>query len=418
MAKIFFHSLVFAPDGVSTAYLMTELAKQLQRCGHQITVLTTTPHYNLVAAAHERQKMKRRWLGLLYRSELDGITVWHVRVPRKGRRVYLRALDFAYFHFLSILVGILLIEKHDVVFTPSPPLTMPLVSWLVSKRMNAPLIYNIQEIYPDFAINQGFIRSPFLIRLLRWIEQVVYRKSTVIVPISEWFRRIVAERNVPKEKLCVIPNFVDTTIYGREPRVNVFSRSHGLLNDFIILYAGNVGLSQDWEAILVAAKAVADLPIQFILVGGGTMEKWVQQQIALRKLGNIRFLGYQEQELMPAVYASCDICIIPMKPGTTIDTLPSKIYTIMAAGKPMIVHADPNSELEWVISSIGCGFVVPPNDYDALVKVIRLAFENKEDLPTMGEKGRNAVRKQYSKEVVAQQYDALIQRLLVVSKTH
>lgn len=411
MAKILFHSLVFSPDSVSTSYLMTDLAKQLNSIGHQVTVLTTSPHYNIDREAVKRQNMKSRWFGLLGRSDLDGIDVWHIRIPMKGQRVYSRVLDYIYFHKMSLFIGFFFLKKHDLVLTPSPPLTMGLVGWLLGWKMNAPYVYNIQEIYPDFAINQGLIRNPLLIKFLRWIESVVYAKSAKIVSISQWFNDIVVRRNVPKEKLEVIPNFVDTELYHPLPRDNSFAREHNLLDKFVVLYGGNIGLSQDWEALLHAAAELSVLPIEFVLVGDGAVSKWLRAEVETRQLRNIRFLGYQPRQMMALANASSDVCMIPMKSNTTIDTFPSKIYTILACGKAVIVQADPNSELEWLMKNVDCGYVAVPDDARSFTDAVRAAYENRGSLQEKGRRGLELVRAQYSKEVVGMQYDRLVREL-------
>ncbi|MDL1892311.1 glycosyltransferase family 4 protein [Sphingobacteriales bacterium CHB3] len=411
MPKILFHSLVFSPDSVSTSYLMTDLAKQLKSIGHDVTVLTTSPHYNIDREAVKRQNMKSRWFGLLGRSDLDGIDVWHVRIPMKGQRVYSRVFDYLYFHKMSLFIGFFFLKKHDLVLTPSPPLTMGLVGWLLGWKMNAPYVYNIQEIYPDFAINQGLIRNPLLIKFLRWIESVVYAKSAKIVSISQWFNDIVVRRNVPKEKLEVIPNFVDTELYHPLPRDNWFAREHNLLDKFVVLYGGNIGLSQDWEALLHTAAELSVLPIEFVLVGDGAVSKWLRAEVETRQLRNIRFLGYQPRQMMAMANASSDVCMIPMKSNTTIDTFPSKIYTILACGKAVIVQADPNSELEWLMKKVDCGYVAVPDDARSFTDAVRAAYENRGSLQEKGRRGLELVRAQYSKEVVGMQYDRLVREL-------
>ena len=272
MARILLHTLVFAPDGVSTAYLMTDLARQLQRRGHQVTVLTTTPHYNVLPDALAAQPMRRRWGGLLAESTVEGVRVLHVRMAPKGSKIWRRALDFIWFHVASVAASVRTVGAYDIVLAPSPPLTIGVVAWLQGVLRGVPAVYNVQEIYPDFAVNQGMLRRPAVIRLWRWLERFVYARSAAVVPISEWFARTIRTRGVPEEKLVVIPNFVDTELYRPLPRDNAFAREHGLVDRFTVLYGGNIGLSQDWESFLHAAERLRDHPIDFVVVGGGARE--------------------------------------------------------------------------------------------------------------------------------------------------
>lgn len=412
MARVLLHSLVFSPEANSTSYLMTDLARQLERLGHSVTVLTTTPHNNLEPGATARQPMRTVWPGLLYRSTLGGIQVWHVKLPLKGNRVLRRMLDYVRFHVVALFAGLTRIGKYDIVLAPSPPLTIGLVGWALSVWRRTPVIYNVQEIYPDFAINQGLIRNRVFIRVLKWVEKLVYAGADRVVPISAWFSRIIQARGVPDEKLVVIPNFVDTELYRPLPRHNAFSRQHNLDDEFVVLYAGNIGLSQDWESLLSAAAAHSELPIQYVIVGDGARRPWLEEEVARRRLENVKLLGYQPRELMPEINASCDLCTIPMKAFTTTDTFPSKIYSILASGRPVVVSADRDSELEWVIRQARCGRVVRPDDAAAYAETVLRAFHERDTLHAEGERGRKFVEKEYSKEAIGRRYDKLIRDLL------
>ncbi len=411
MARVLLHSLTFSPDAVSTGYLMTDLARQLQRMGNDVTVLTSTPHYNLEPQALARQLLRRRLLGLLYRSELEGIQVWHIKIPMKGERVFTRVIDYIYFHLMALILGMAAIGPYDIVITPSPPLTIGLVGWLLGLRRGVPFIYNVQELYPDFAVNQGLITNSLIIRVLRWLELFVYRHSAKVVTISDWFSRIIRERGVSDSLIRMIPNSVDTNLFRPFPRDNEFARQNGLANDFVVLYGGNIGLSQDWESFLEAARELAHLPIQFVVVGGGARNAWLEQEVADRKLANVRLLGYQPRTLMPLINASSDLCTIPMKATTTTDTFPSKIYTIMACAKPVLVQADEDSELNWLVRTVGFGRVAPPDDSRAYTDAVRCAFEERTRLAEEGRRGHAYVLKEYSIEGVGRKYDALIREL-------
>jgi len=413
VARILLHSLVFSPEANSTSYLMTDLARQLSAAGHEVTVLTTTPHNNLEAGALARQPLRSVVPGVLYRSDLGPIEVWHVKIPMKGDRVLRRVLDYIRFHVVSLGIGgTRVLGEYDLVLAPSPPLTIGIIGWLLALRRGVPSVYNVQEIYPDFAVNQGMIRNRAFIRLLESVERFVYARSAAVVPISEWFARTIRSRGVPAGKVAVIPNFVDTELYRPMARNNAFSKEHGLDDSFVVLYGGNVGLSQDWHSLLHAAETLGDLPILFVIVGSGAKHEWLRTEVQRRGLDNVRLLGYQPRERMPEINASSDICTIPMKTDTTLDTFPSKIYSILASARSCIVSADPDSELEWVIHEARCGRVVPPDRPDLYADAVRQAYAERDRLADEGLRGRAFVEEQYSKEAVGRRYDALIDSLL------
>lgn len=409
--KILLHSLVFSPDSVSTAYLMADLVRQLKSLGHSITVITTTPHYNLDGEALKRQPLKVFFPGIIYQSNFHDIKVWHVKVPMKGKRVLSRIFDYLFFHTISIIIGFFFVGPYDIVIAPSPPLSIGVIGWLLALRRGVPFVYNVQEIYPDVLFNYTLVKQPIIVKALRHLERFVYKRSKMIVTISDCFSQVISERGVPSHKIQTIPNFVDTEVFRPLPRNNAFAKGHNLLDSFVVLYGGNIGVTQDWETLLYTAESLSDLPILFFLIGDGAKRKWLEQEITKRKLQNIRLSGFYPRETVPEINASSDICTIPLKAKGAQDTLPSKIYTIMASSKPLIVAADENSELANIVKTSQCGWVVPPDDKQAYLTALLDAFHQRERLNEIGERGRAFVMEEYSKEIIAQKYHTLIDRL-------
>ena len=412
MARILLYTLVFSPDGVSTAQLLTDLAVDLQALGHDVTVLTTTPHFNVDAETRARQPLTRRWGTILQESRCGGIPVYHVPMREKGRRVLARLVDYAGFHVASVCAGAVIGRGFDLVLAPSPPLTMGVGAWLIGLMRRAPFVYNVQEIYPDVAIRLGVLRNRSLIRLMVRLERFTYRRARRVVVISERFRRGLLAKGVPAEKLVVIPNFVDTDFIQPLPRHNSFSASHGLDDRFVVLYAGNLGLTQGLETVLEAAASLAARPeVRFLLVGDGARRPWLENEVAARGLPNVTLLPYQPRSAVPEMYAASDVCLVPLKGGTARDTFPSKIYTIMAAARPAIACADEDSELAWVVREARCGFAVAPDDAGALVGAISGALDARQELVAMGLRGREYVGSNHSRMSVAAKYDALIREV-------
>jgi colanic acid biosynthesis glycosyl transferase WcaI len=270
----------------------------------------------------------------------------------------------------------------------------------------------VQEIYPDFAVNQGLIRNRWFIGLLKFIERFVYRRSTAVVTIADGFGRIIAQRGVRKDRVLTIPNFVDTSVYQPMPRDNPLARQLDLVDKFVVFYGGNLGLSQDWESLLFAAEQLSDLPIIFALAGGGARKPWLETEIGRRGLTNVRLLGYHPESTMPLLYSGADIVTIPMKTGSTRDTLPSKVFAIMACGKSLLISADEDSDFRDIVVQAGCGRVVPPDDPVAYCQAVRRAYLERDRLSAEGEAGRQYVQKGYTTEVVGRQYDDLVRRLV------
>jgi len=416
MAKILIHTLVFSPDGVSTAYLMTDLALELKKMGHEIVVLTTTPHFNILPESLKDQPLKKYFGHWLYSSALNGIKIWHVKMPLKKEDATERIWDMISFHFLSLVFGFTLAGSWDVVLSPSPPLSIGVISWLLGLKCSAPSIYNVQEIYPDFAIRQNIISNPFMVKCLKFIERFVYARSKAVTAIAESFRKVIESRVNDRNKLKVIPNFVDIDLYKVLPRDNQFSRQYGLLEDFLVSYSGNIGIAQEWDVLLFAASELKDLPIKFLIVGDGVKKPWLEEEVRKRNLNNILILEYQPRTLMPWINASSDLTMILLTKDGSRDGFPSKIYTTMACGKPSIVYASTDSELASIVEQSGCGRLIPIGNREGFLNAIVDAYHCPDTLRLEGEKGRQFIEKHFSKEVVARQYNELIIKLIAKRK--
>jgi colanic acid biosynthesis glycosyl transferase WcaI len=411
VARILLHSLIFSPDCVSTAYLMADLAQELQQLGHFVTVLTTTPHYNVVESEMVRQPLSKAssWL---YYSRLGEMPVWHV--PMGGRTASPAARSLAYlgFHLKSLFWACRRNQAFDIVIAPSPPLSIGLVAWLISRRHRAACVYIVQELYPDFAIHRGLIRSPVAIRILEKLERCVYSKCDAVVTIADRFTRIVASRCDCRQKVLTIPNFVDAEFYRPLPRDNSFARAHGLISPFVIMYAGNIGVAQAWDPVLHAADRLREQPVKFVIIGDGTRREWLVRSVAQRELKNVLVLNYQPRDKMPEINAACDAATITMAPDAGRDGFPSKIYTTMACGKPSIVSTELESELAWIVRESKCGTVVPIGNNDAYADAVLEALRHRDALVSEGLRGRSFVEQRYSKKAVALQYDSLIRSLV------
>lgn len=408
--RILLLTLVFAPDSVSTSVIMTEVAQDLQTLGHRITVLTTTPHYNKDPEALARQHLERKWAGFLYESDYNGIRVLHVKVAPKAERVAERVWDYAIFHLVSVLASLLLVGPQDIILTPSPPLTNGLEAWLLGHLKRVPYIYNVQEIYPDVAIRLGVLRMRWVIWLSERIEEFVYRGAKAIVVISKSFLHTLRTiKHVPEEKLHLIPNFVDVDFVSPRPQENDFRHRYALDNSFIVLYAGNIGLTQSFDTLVETAKRLKEkTDIRFVIVGDGARRPWLAEQLQNHQLPNVLLLPFLPRSQMPELYAASNVCLVPLKTGMAETTVPSKVYTIMAAARLVLAAVDADSELAWLVSDAVCGIQVPPDDSGALAEGILSVYTEPEKYRIYGGNGRRYVVEHYARDQIARQYHQLL----------
>ncbi len=415
--KILIHSIAFSPDGVSTAYLYNDIAVNLVENNYDVIVLTTTPHYNIVEEELKKQPLKSKWGGIYYESCFNDIKILHVP-QRKFKSALLRMIAFVYWHAISMILG-LLQGKIDLILSPSPPLTIGVISIFIGKLKNAKIIYNVQEIYPDFLINQGLLRfSPF-INILKSIEKYVYNQSDAVTTIDSIFYETIVSRFKDKNKLKLIPNFVDTDVY-KPINLKNLTLNESLFpstnNSLKLMYAGNIGHAQDWKPLLEIAKSVRNLPVEFWIIGEGVMREYLQESIETFNLSNIHVVNYQARETMASIMAYGDIHFIFMTPEMEGQGFPSKVYSIMACAKPLLIISGKNTPLNNFLTNTSSSFIVETKVYsekiNEVLKVINLTLSNKKLLQEMGASGLAIISKDYSKEVVTQKYLQLINKLL------
>jgi colanic acid biosynthesis glycosyl transferase WcaI len=412
VANVLILTLVFPPDSVSTAQVMGELGIDLELNNHRVTVLTTTPHYNRDPEAESRQPIHRYWGPILQKSQFNGIEVYHAIMPRKGKNVFLRLMSWVGFHLISTFAGMTVAPRPDVIIAPSPPLTIGLSAWILGGFYHVPFIYNVQEVYPDIAVRLGALRNERLINLLTRLERFVYRKAHRITVIAPRMRQILLKKGVPSEKVLVIPNFVDIEDLCPQPKDNDFSRQQNIQEKFVVSYAGNLGPAQGLDSFIEAASLLQDEQgIHFLMIGEGIIKEQLKEYVDRLKLTNFTVLPYQPFSLMPQIYAASDLCLVPQAADTGCDAIPSKVYRIMACGRPVLASTDPDSDLAHLIRDATCGATVQPGSASALAGIVLDAYRNQSPWREKGQAGRTHVVKYYDRQMVTGRYHELVMTL-------
>lgn len=410
LKRVLIHSIVFSPDGVSTAYLYNDIALGLVKHGFDVVVLTTTPHYNVIESELIKQPLTKKFFGLYALSDFNGIKVYHIPL-KKYKSTVLRLISFVYWHLFSLLFG-LMFKNLSFIISPSPPLSIGFISLLIAKIKGAKSIYNVQEIYPDLLINQGNLKSAFIINLLKRFEKFIYNNSAAVTTIDEIFYSQIRSRFVKPNKLNIIPNFVDTELYKpidsnlELPPLLVQSG-----NKIKLLYAGNIGFFQDWEPVLYAAKELLDENIEFLIIGEGVQKKYLEESVNEQGLSNIKIYPYQNRTYMPAINNLADIHFIVINKEMEQEGFPSKVYTIMACSKPLIVVSGEKTPLFNFLSKKDCAELITENRNQEFVKSIRKLAKDKNLRLQMGNNGYKHIQESYSKEIVISKYVNLLNSL-------
>ncbi len=403
----------YAPDTAPTGEVMTSIATELVARGHELHVLTSLPWY-------EHHRIEPGWEGRLVRHE---DTAWGriTRVhpfPTDKRNIPARAAAFAGFTVLSTALA-LRGRPHarpDAVLAMSPPLTLGGAGWLAARRWRVPFVFNIQDVFPDVAVELGAISNPQVIRLASWLERWTYRHSDAVTVLSEDLRDNLVGKitgTVPDayDRIRVIPNFVDTDrIRPADPEAGGYRREHGLEGRRVVMYAGNVGLSQSLDLVLDAARKLADrTDLVFVVNGGGSGRAALED--AATGLDNVRFVDFQPKERLAEVLAAGDIHLVPLRRGLARSSVPSKTYSILAAGRPVLASVDEGTEVARVVSEAGAGLAVPPDDPDAFTHALVTLLDEPERAAAMGRSGRSFVERWASPAAVAAAYEALFEEL-------
>ncbi len=394
----------FAPDLAPTGVVMTRIVQELAARGHELHVVTSLPWYR-------NHAIESGWGGRLWRTEK---TAWGsiIRVhpfPGKSKTNLLRrAIGFLAF---SYAVGIRSVHagglpfKVDGVLAMSPPLTLGLTGWFTKMIRRAPLVFNIQDVFPDAAIQTGAISNKRIIAIAQWIERVSYHRSDAVVLLSQDLRNNIAGKLNPKyhPRLHVIPNFVDTIAITPQSRMTRYRSELGIREELVVMYAGNVGFSQSLHLMLEAAREFPQ--VAFVINGDGAARKKLQEDGS--RIPNLYFGEYQPIERLSEVLATGDIHVVPLRAGLASVSVPSKSYSILAASRPVLAAIDLDTEIPHILHQAHAGIAVGPDNVELFIAALRKMIANPQILIEMGANGRKWVETHASPASVAEQYEAI-----------
>ena len=406
--RILLLTTYFRPDVASTGVIMTTLVDEFVSKGHQVTVLTSVPHYDI-------DQVWPEYAGkLIYKERSGSVQIYRIatHAAKNKASIIQRLLNYGSFSVLSFFQGVLL-PKHDVILVPSPPLSNGVIAEFISLFRGTPFVYNVQDIWPDVAVRAGVLKNPTINFILRKMERFVYKKAAGIAVISDGFKNNLLGKGVPEEKISVIPNFIDIDFVTPKSKDNAFSRRFGLADKFVVLFAGNMGFSQGLETVIDAANFLTDFPeIQFLMVGNGAGRSKAEKYLENLALSNVRFLPFQPHEDLPIMYGTADICLIPLRRGFTNDSVPCKLFTIMAAGKPAVAAVDPGSDTWRLMEKAKCGLCVEPEAPRSIADAILHYYRNPRAASTAGTNARRFVETEFDPTALAENYLAALARAL------
>ncbi len=401
--RIIIYSYNYYPEPIGIAPLMTELAEGLVKRGHEVRVVTGMPNY-------PERKIYPGYQGKLYMTELrNGVAIQRSYVlvrprPNLLERIVLDA-SFVVSSFIHALRG----KRPDVVFLTSPPLPIAVSAALLGWLHRCPVILNLQDIIPEAAIHVGLLKNKKLIWVFEGLEKFAYRTATKISIIADQFAQNLINKGVPAKKLITIPNWVDTDLIRPLPNENSYFRTnYQLEGKFVLMYSGNIGLTQGLETVVKAAKLLVHVPDLMVVIVGeekaiGRLQKFAKDLGA----NNVVVAPFQPREKLPEMLAAMDVGLVIQKQNVIAFNLPSKIQPILASGRPIIASVPLNGTAADVVRSSGGGLVVPPEDVNALAGAMWELYKDREKAKHLGESGRTYALKNYSFQQALDTYESL-----------
>lgn len=396
----------FAPDMAPTGVVMTRIVHELAALGHELHVVTSLPWYR-------EHAIETGWGGKLWQVEKTAwgsITRVHPFPGKTKRNLLRRALGFVLFSTvvgLRSLVAGGLPRRVDGVLAMSPPLTLGLTGWFTKRFRGGMLVFNIQDIFPDAAAQTGAITNKQILRAARWFERLSYERSNAVVLLSSDLKQNVAAKLSTRfhNRLHVIPNFVDTSVIVPGDRMTSYRRELGIDDRVIVMYAGNVGFSQSLELVLAAARSMPD--IAFVINGDGAARSSLQKNVKNNDIENVYFADYQPIERLSEVLASGDIHVVPLKIGLASVSVPSKLYSILSAGRPVVAAIDSGTEIPRILAESGAGIAVVPDNDAEFISALQILISDGTKRIAMGALGRTWVEQHASASAVAKRYEAI-----------
>lgn len=388
----------YAPDVASTGILLQDLALTLGRAGIDVSVLSTHPSYGPPDS----------WVECPSIEHVEGVHVRRMWTSRFSKDKLLgRALN--YFTFTSQLVLRLLFGRGSgrvFLYSTSPPYlgTIGAFVSILRKHTYVVLLY---DSFPHVATWVGTIRAGGLVeRLWHWGNRLAYRRAAQTIVLCQAAKKLVCENyGIDPERVHVIPNWSDKEKLSPKPKSeSVFAKAHDLIEPFVSLYSGNIGLYYDFETILEAAKILEGDNFKMVFVGSGGRKQWLAEELKSRQLNDAMMLPYQPLETLNDSLNGCDAHFVTIAKGIEGISFPSKLYSTLAVGKPILAISEKESELRSIIESNNAGLWFELGDGKALAQGIRWLRDHPEKAHEMGANARTLFEREYTRELSAAKY--------------
>jgi glycosyltransferase involved in cell wall biosynthesis len=406
--KILILTQYFPPETGAPQNRLFELSVRLQMKGADITVLTAMPNY-------PQMEIHAAYRGKKYCYEtMSGLKVHRARIyVTKSRSILPRLLNYFSFVWTSWFAARKIKGDFDYIFCESPPLFLGITAWMLKRKKHAKLIFNVSDLWPESAERLGLVTNKLFLRLATKLEEFLYRHSELITGQTQGIVKNIQQR-FPDKTLYWLPNGVDMELYKPEEstRSENWRNTNGFgADDFILLYAGIIGHSQGLEVVLKAADKLRDIKkIHFVILGSGPEKEMLIKLSESLRLTNVFFADAVGKGGMPAIIASCNAALIPLKKLDLFKgAIPSKIFENLAMKKPILLGVEGEAK-ELFIDEGKAGLAFIPEDADDLARKVCELESDRESLQRMGENGYDFVKRRFTRDLIASEFWSFLQK--------
>jgi glycosyltransferase involved in cell wall biosynthesis len=386
-----------------------EFARLLSSCGHQVTVIASPVSYitgNKALTPRSPHPFSQKMGG--DKGGGRGVRVLRASVYSAHHKSFVHRI-FAFISFMasSFWLG-LGVKNVDVVWGTSPPIFQGVTAWALARLKGAKFLFEVRDLWPQFAVAVGVLTNPILVRMSEWLERFLYRRADRVMVNSPGFREHVEVRG--GKRVTLVPNGSDPSMFDPEDEGASFRTRFLLTDKFVALYAGAHGMSNDLGVVLEAAQMLTDTNVQIVLLGDGKEKSNLQVQAEEMRLTNVTFAPSVPKTEMAGALAAADACIAILKPLDEYKTTyPNKVFDYMAAGRPVALAID--GVIREVVEAAGCGLFAEPGNPSALADAIRELAADKGKARQMGLDGRKYLGENFSRTVIGEKLLGLLEEL-------
>lgn len=395
--KVIFPFSYYYPEQCAGIFVVDDLMHRLAAEGDESVIYVPTPTRNV----REGVEWKRKEV------LCDGkMVVKRFHMYGEGKNPVLRALRYCFCEL--VYLHHLLWDKYDVAFIDSTPPIQGLKLPIVRLFRKCPVVYNAQDLFPDTLSGTGLAKKGGLLwKIGSWVARVTFNNTDKIIAISEDIKRtLVEEKGIPADKVVVVYNWVDSdAVVPIKKEENPLFEELGLSREkFHVVYAGNLGNAQNINIVVDAAARLRDIEnVEFVVFGSGGLENDIRARIEAEELKNLRLLPLQPVERVKYVYSLGDVCLVSCKEGLGGSAMPSKTWSILSCGRPVLANFD-EGELQMILTRNELGVFTKAGDLDGFVEAIRQLAAEPEKCAEMGARGRQFILDNLTKDAGTRKY--------------